>query len=107
MIVVYWLAYPEGDGLPQAHHRAFKSAELSTALKFAESLRAQRAAGDKISHVSIQSELTEAVGPAGVADPSPAYAHYKRRIDPAIPLGRPSGTAAPAAPNSKSGNGEP
>ena len=28
---------------------------------------------------------------AGVADPDPGYAHYKRRIDPAIPLGRPSG----------------
>jgi hypothetical protein len=31
------------------------------------------------------------VGKAGVSDPGADYAHYKRRIDPAIPLGRPSG----------------
>jgi hypothetical protein len=44
-----------------------------------------------VSHVSLQSELPHSVGPAGVADAPADYAHYKRRIDPAIPLGRPSG----------------
>lgn len=92
MIVVYWLQHTgeDGDGA-QAQFAVFESRHLSAALKFAEELRGRRTAGEKISHVSIQSELDEAVGHAGVSDPSPDYAHYKRRIDPAIPLGRPSG----------------
>ncbi len=89
MIVVFWLE--EGA----ARHQPFGAGELSPARKFAEELRARRRAGAAISHVAIQSELPEAVGAAGVADPSKDYAHYKRRIDPATPLGRPSG-APPA-----------
>jgi hypothetical protein len=89
MIVVFWLESREGAGEPRA--RSFPSDALSDALKFAEDLRSRRRAGEGISHVAIQSELTESVGHAGVSDPSPDYAHYKRRIDPAIPLGRPSG----------------
>lgn len=90
MIVVFWL---EG-GRPQetpavAQHQAFPSDQLGEALRFAESLRARRKAGEAISHVSIQSEMPESVGAAGVSDPPKDYAHYKRRIDPAIPLGRP------------------
>lgn len=92
MIVVYWLQHgPQELDPPQAQYSVFESRRLADALKFAEELRGRRAAGEKISHVSIQSELDDAVGPPGVADPSPGYAHYKRRIDPAIPLGRPSG----------------
>lgn len=90
MIVVFWMEYPQGAGEPRA--RGFDADALGEALRFAEALRARRKAGEAISHVSIQSELPEAVGPAGVADPPRDYAHYKRRIDPAIPLGRPSGS---------------
>jgi hypothetical protein len=90
MIVVFWLdqsAAAEG----QAHARSFPGDALAQALRFAEELRGRRRAGERISHVAIQSELPESVGHAGVADPAHDYAHYKRRIDPAIPLGRPSG----------------
>ena len=87
MIVVFWL---EGEQRsPQA--RSFDGNALSEALRYAEELRARRLAGEAISHVAIQSELPESVGHAGAADPGKDYAHYKRRIDPAIPLGRPSG----------------
>jgi hypothetical protein len=90
VIVVFWMEYPEG-AQAQAQARSFPSDALGEALRFAESLRARRKEGEKISHVAIQSELPENVGGAGVADPPRDYAHYKRRIDPAIPLGRPSG----------------
>lgn len=89
MIVVFWMEYPVAEGEPRA--RGFASDALTEALKFAEELRGRRKAGEAISHVAIQSELPENVGPAGVSDPARDYAHYKRRIDPAIPLGRPSG----------------
>ena len=89
MIVVFWLQ----DAQPQA--RSFPPDALSPALKFAEELRARRRAGEPVSHVAIQSELPQSVGAAGVSDPAAGYAHYKRRIDPAIPLGRPSGGRAP------------
>ncbi|HYF16376.1 MAG TPA: hypothetical protein VEA40_00805, partial [Ramlibacter sp.] len=74
-----------------AHHRLFEAGQLSEALAFSESLRARRRGGEPISHVSLQSELPGSVGEAGVAPPPKDYAHYKRRIDPAVPLGRPSG----------------
>jgi hypothetical protein len=85
MIVVFWLEQSE------ARHAVFAQDALGEALKYAEQLRARRAAGELISHVSIQSELPQSVGRPGVSDPPADYAHYKRRIDPAIPLGRPSG----------------
>lgn len=87
MIVVFWL---EGSP-PQACHQAFPPDQLTQALGFAESLRARRRQGDAVSHVSLQSELADSVGQAGVGDAPAGYAHYKRRIDPAVPLGRPSG----------------
>jgi len=89
MIVVFWLEHGAESATPQA--RSFAPDALSEGLKFAEELRARRKAGEPISHVAIQSELPQSVGGAGVADPAADYAHYKRRIDPAIPLGRPSG----------------
>ena len=92
MIVVYWLTHPGAEGgQSEARFALFEAKRLSDALKFAEELRVRRAAGEHISHVSIQSELSESVGRPGVADAPPDYAHYKRRIDPATPLGRPSG----------------
>jgi hypothetical protein len=88
MIVVFWLELPP-EGALRAAHQAFAPNDLAGALKFAEGLRARRAAGEPLSHVSIQSELPQSVGAAGVADPPKDYAHYKRRLDPSVPLGRP------------------
>lgn len=79
--------------MAQPRHEAFAPDALGEALTFAESLRARRRAGEPISHVAIQSELPQAVGQAGVAGPGKDYAHYKRRIDPSVPLGRPSGNS--------------
>jgi hypothetical protein len=90
VIVVYWLESPE-QAAPLSQHRIFGADKLGEALQFAEALRQRRRAGERVSHVSLQSELPDSVGPAGVADAPADYAHYKRRIDPAIPLGRPSG----------------
>ncbi len=89
MIVVFWLELGAEAATP--HARSFAPNALTEGLKFAEELRARRRGGAPISHVAIQSELPQSVGGAGVADPAADYAHYKRRIDPAIPLGRPSG----------------
>ena len=94
MIVVYWLERERPDRPAQARHAEFAENALAAALQFAEDLRARRRQGEEISHVAIQSELPQSVGKAGVADPGKDYAHYKRRIDPAIPLGRPSGEPA-------------
>lgn len=92
MIVVFWLVQranvPNGA---EARHAVFGQDQLREALAYAEQLRARRNAGEPITHVSIQSELPQSVGRPGVSDPAADYAHYKRRIDPAIPLGRPSG----------------
>lgn len=97
MIVVYWLEHVPAvaaQGTARAEHRAFETSQLTEALRFAEQLRARRAAGEPISHVALQSEFVEAVGAAGVSDPPKDYAHYKRRLDPSVPLGRPSGGKA-------------
>lgn len=92
MIVVFWLDATLGPAeVPIAHYQAFASKQLGAALAFAEELRARRRQGEALSHVCLQSEMDEAVGLPGVAEPPSDYAHYKRRIDPAIPLGRPSG----------------
>ncbi|MCC2635889.1 MAG: hypothetical protein K0S48_3775 [Ramlibacter sp.] len=93
MIVVYWLERESPEAPAQARHAEFAEDALGAALQFAEQLRGRRAQGEAISHVAIQSELPQAVGKAGVSDPGADYAHYKRRIDPATPLGRPSGNA--------------
>ncbi|WP_240980358.1 hypothetical protein [Ramlibacter agri] len=89
MIAVFWLEHAGEQ--PLARSECFPSDQLSEALRFAEQLRARRNAGEPLSHVTIQSELPQNVGAAGVADAPADYAHYKRRIDPAIKLGRPSG----------------
>jgi hypothetical protein len=91
VIVVFWLEGSGAQEAPRARHAAFASGELGPALQLAEELRGRRRAGAPISHVAIQSELPESVGAPGVADPAADYAHYKRRPDPSIPLGRPSG----------------
>jgi len=92
VIVVFWLE-KKADAepiQPVPCFRAFAPNELGAALAFAEQLRGRRAAGEFVSHVTIQSELPHSIGLPGVSDPAADYAHYKRRIDPAIKLGRPS-----------------
>ncbi|MEJ7928685.1 hypothetical protein WG922_01745 [Ramlibacter sp. AN1015] len=93
MIAVFWLAGQQGSG-PQSQHRSFAADQLAQALQFAEDLRRRRRAGESISHVAIQSEPIDSVGEAGVADAAADYAHYKRRLDPSVPLGRASAVAA-------------
>lgn len=88
MIVVFWMTWQDAQPTPQG--RTFAADDLAGALKFSEELRSRRAAGEPLSHVAIQSELPQSVGRAGVADPPADYAHYKRRLDPSVPLGRPA-----------------
>lgn len=88
MIVVFWRQVDPSDGWVRSEMKEFNANELSIALKFAEELRSRRKAGEQISHVCLQSEMVESVGQAGVSDPSKDYAWYKRREDPAIPVGR-------------------
>jgi hypothetical protein len=55
------------------------------ALKLCEDIRKT----PDTSHVCLQSELPNSVGKPGVSDVLPeGYDWYKRRINPAIPLGR-------------------
>jgi hypothetical protein len=82
MFVVFWLEV----GYP--NHKKFNAAEMTEALKFMEHLRAYRRSGDDISHVCLQGESPDSVGEAGVAAPAADYAWYKRRQDPAEPVGR-------------------
>jgi len=94
MIVVFWRqALFNSSGLPTsstAQSVEFESNELVAALGYCEALRKQRREGAFISHVCIQSELSESVGQAGVDDIDLAtYSWFKRRINPAITLGRP------------------
>ena len=84
MIVVFWLEQFETDSLApclvvESHYREFTSQQLSDALAFAESKRTARRNGDKISHVTISTELEDSVGEAGVSEPSPGYDWKKRR----------------------------
>lgn len=85
MIVLFWLE----KGSPCS--RLFNETDLMPALKAAEQLRAYRKAGQQISHVVIQSEMAESVGEAGVSEINADYGWFKRRQDPSIPVGRPSG----------------
>lgn len=64
-ITVFWLE----NGLAQS--QGFPSKELLIALKFTESLRCRRTAGEAISHVCLSTEHEESVGQAGVSDKLP------------------------------------
>ena len=93
MIIVYWrqvLTDSAGNLSVNAQFAEFESNNLKGALACCEDLRNLRSAGASISHVCIQSELPTSVGLPGVADVDSSYSWYKRRIDPAIKLGRPS-----------------
>lgn len=96
--VVYWLENEMVDGGLAGEYyekvskfQEFPDNDLSAPLKFAEQLRAKRKEGAPISHIDIKSENTDSVGQDGVASAPKDYAWYKRRVDPAIPLGRNSG----------------
>lgn len=104
MIAVFWLEWA-ASGAAVPRHENFDADQLAEALRFAEGLRRRRREGEPISHVAIQSELPQAVGEAGVKDAPADYAHYKRRLDPAIPLGRPSGRSGGEAVQDDSNSG--
>lgn len=93
MIIVFWrvLEKDSKNVSSRAEMREFYSSELSLALSFAEELRKARKDGSEISHITIQSEMKESVGQAGVAEITSEYGWYKRRIDPSTTLGRKSG----------------
>ena len=54
--------------------------EIPSALKLCESLRQRRAAGEKISHIVMSSEIDDCTSKDGVAEPSPDYHWRKRRV---------------------------
>ncbi len=65
-----------------ARSEAFAADSLSSALAFAESLRARRRAGGAVSFVTIASEDPAQVGESGAADPRADYDWVKRRLPP-------------------------
>lgn len=78
MFVVYWL---ESDGTePSPGFQTFGKDDMSAALTFMESLRAQQRDGLRnIAFITMCSENPNAVGKAGAADPDPDYSWTKRR----------------------------
>lgn len=92
MIVVFWRETDPTDEWIRSEMVEFQPNEMSEALKFMEALRKMRREGTKkLSHVCMQSELVEVVGEAGVSDAPKDYAWFKRRLDPAVKVGRNSG----------------
>ena len=96
--IVYWMETVNVDsGLCGSYDeriakfQEFEGSNMSEPLKFAEELRAKRKQGARISHIDIKTEMTESVGQDGVSDAPKDYDWYKRRVDPAIKLGRNSG----------------
>lgn len=77
MYMVYWTEYNADGGLTQA--QPFESSQMGAALHFMEQLRIRQRAGEAIRFVTMCSENPNAVGHAGVADPSPDYNWKKRR----------------------------
>lgn len=70
---VYWTL----SGVPQS--KDFTSAEMTDSLKFCESLRKARIAGEPISFISMASEIPECVSLSGVSEPDSDYVWEKRR----------------------------
>ena len=54
--------------------------EIPDALKMCEALRQRRAAGEKISHIVMSSEIDDCTSLTGVAAPAPDYHWRKRRV---------------------------
>lgn len=77
MYMVYWTEME--NSAPIAHGRQFESADMSSAMKFMESLRARQREGERIAFVTMSSENPQSVGHPGVADPHPEYNWKKRR----------------------------
>lgn len=77
MYMVYWTEVDAEKST--AHGRAFDAEELRAAMQCMEQLRARQRAGEAIGFITMSSENPNAVGHAGVADPSPDYNWKKRR----------------------------
>lgn len=72
---------------------SYDSDEIVKCMQDSEALRKRQRAGEAISHVTFCSENPNSVGLYGCASADSNYhlTHWKRRLDPNIPLGRPSG----------------
>lgn len=66
MFVVYWTAIE--DDQPTPNSKGFPTTELVAAIKFAETLRARRRAGEKLAFIVMASEHPDCVGEQGVSD---------------------------------------
>lgn len=77
MFMIYWSICI--DGQKQACLKEFAQEDMTMALQFAESLRAQQRQGRALSHITMACENPNSVGHAGVADVAPGYAWKKRR----------------------------
>lgn len=76
--MVYWLEL-DSDKL-QPHSRLFDSKNMTDALKFSETLRARKHAGEPVHFIVISSENPDCVGKQGVDVTGPDYDWEKRRI---------------------------
>lgn len=77
MYMVYWTTVENGARTPCS--KEFESNDMSSAMRFMETLRArQRASGD-ICFVAMASENPDSVGHAGVAETGADYNWKKRR----------------------------
>lgn len=77
MFMVYWTLVNKEEKTPCS--KEFDSAQMTEAMKFAESLRAEQREGKPIRFITLCSENPNAVGEAGVADAKPDYNWKKRR----------------------------
>lgn len=78
MYMVYW-SEMESDKL-QPHNRLFGSNDMTDALRFSESLRARKYAGEPVYLVVMASENPNCVGKQGFDVTGPDYDWKKRRI---------------------------
>ena len=77
MYIVYWSVGAKGHLHPSS--KEFASDQMKEALVFMEELRKKQRAGEPIGFITMCSENPDAVGPAGVAEPSADYNWKKRR----------------------------
>ncbi len=77
MFMIYWSICV--DGKEQTCSQEFGSESMADALRFTESLRAERRQGAAIRHITMSCENPDSVGYAGVADAGPEYSWKKRR----------------------------
>lgn len=78
MFMVYWSELSLNELQP--HCRVFDHNEMSQSLKFSETLRARKHAGEPVFFITLSSENPDCVGKQGVDVTGPDYDWKKRRI---------------------------